>query len=160
MRGLFLFIAGLGVGIAIQTAIAQGQNRGLNQVNHVGITVPDMNEAVAYYTETLGFPEAFRAVGDDGQPRLVYVQVSQNTFVELNAANGRPPGINHFGIHVEDMEAVTTMFKQRGADVSEIRDSSTGAILANITAPNGIRIELAELPAESDHRKAMNRWQP
>ena len=83
MRGLCLFIAGLGVGVAVQTAIAQSQNRGLNQVNHVGITVPDMDEAVAYYTETLGFPEAFRALDDTGQPRLVYVQVSQNTFVEL-----------------------------------------------------------------------------
>ena len=158
MRSLSFFISGIVVAVAVQTAIAQSQNRGIVRLNHVGITAPDLDEAFAYYSETLGFPEAFRAVDEAGEARLIYLQVSQNTFIELNRANGRPAGINHLGINVEDMEAVTAMFKQRGAEVSEIRDSSTGAILSNITTPNGIRIELAELPPESDHRKAMNRW--
>jgi hypothetical protein len=56
------------------------------------------------------------------------------------------------------MAAATSMFKQRGANVSETRVSPTKAILANITDPNGIRIELAELPRDSEHRKAMDRW--
>ncbi|MEE8094626.1 MAG: hypothetical protein V3T47_10375, partial [Gammaproteobacteria bacterium] len=112
-----------------------------------------------YYTETLGFPEAFRVVNDAGQIALVYVQVSRNTFVELQPANAqRPPGISHFGVHVDDMAAVTEMFKQRGADVSEIRASSTNAILSNVVDLNGIRMELAELPPESLHRQAMERW--
>ena len=50
------------------------------------------------------------------------------------------------------------MFKGRGANVGDVRTSDTKAILNNITDPNGIRIELAELPPESMHRKAMNRW--
>ena len=158
MRGCMLFVAGILVGVGVQTAVAQNQNTGLVGLNHVGINVPDMDEALAYYTETLGFPEAFRAVDDQGQPRLVYVQISENTFVELQPARGRPEGVSHFGLHVEDMDAATVMFKQRGATVSEIRDSDTGAILSNITELNGLRIELAELPPESQHRQAMNRW--
>ncbi len=158
MRGWMLFIAGILVGLGVQTAVAQNQNTGLVGLNHVGINVPDMDEALAYYTETLGFPEAFRAVDDQGQPRLVYVQISENTFVELQPARGRPEGVSHFGLHVEDMDAATAMFKQRGATVSEIRDSDTGAILSNITELNGLRIELAELPPESQHRQAMERW--
>ena len=158
MRGWMLFVAGILVGVGVQTAVAQNQNTGLVGLNHVGINVPDMDEALAYYTETLGFPEAFRAVDDQGQPRLVYVQISENTFVELQPARGRPEGVSHFGLHVEDMDAATVMFKQRGATVSEIRDSDTGAILSNITELNGLRIELAELPPESQHRQAMNRW--
>ncbi len=158
MRGWMLFVAGILVGLGVQTAVAQNQNTGLVGLNHVGINVPDIDEALAYYTETLGFPEAFRAVDDQGQPRLVYVQISENTFVELQPARGRPEGVSHFGLHVEDMEAATAMFKQRGAEVSEIRDSDTGAILSNITELNGLRIELAELPPESQHRQAMNRW--
>ncbi len=158
MRGWMLFVAGILVGVGVQTAVAQNQNTGLVGLNHVGINVPDMDEALAYYTETLGFPEAFRAVDDQGQPRLVYVQISENTFVELQPARGRPEGVSHFGLHVEDMDAATAMFKQRGATVSEIRDSDTGAILSNITELNGLRIELAELPPESQHRQAMNRW--
>jgi catechol 2,3-dioxygenase-like lactoylglutathione lyase family enzyme len=158
MRTLCVFAVGLIVGVMIQTAIAQNPNRGLVGVNHVGITVPDMNAAVDYYTKTLGFPEAFRSLDESGQPRLVYVQVSKNTFLELNRADGREPGINHVGIHVDDVAAVAAMFKQGGAEVTEVRNSPTGAILANVMAPNGIRIELAELPAASEHRKAMDRW--
>ena len=107
----------------------------------------------------MGFPEAFRFLDDQGQPRLVYVQISRNTFVELQPANPqRPPGINHFGVHVENVDAATAMFRQQGANVGETRASGTNAILANITDLNGIRIELAELPAESLHRQAMERW--
>jgi catechol 2,3-dioxygenase-like lactoylglutathione lyase family enzyme len=157
MRGCILFVAGVVIGVAGQNAIAQ--NVGLVGLNHVAISVPDLNAAVAYYTKTMGFPEAFRSLDEKGQPTLVYVQISKNTFIELQPANPqRPPGLNHFGIHVENMAAATSMFKQRGANVSESRVSPTKAILANITDPNGIRIELAELPADSEHRKAMDRW--
>jgi len=158
MRVLMIFAAGLVVGGIVQTAIGQGNNRGLVQVNHVGMTVPDIDAAVDYYSNTLGFKEAFRAVDESGSARLVYMQVSQNTFIELNRANGRPTGINHVGIHVEDVESVVEMFRNAGADVADVRDSDTGAILSNVTDLNGIRIELAELPPESDHRKAMNSW--
>ena len=159
MRGCMLFVAGVLAGLSVQTAVAQNQNQGIVGLNHVALSVPNLDEAVAYYTETMGFPEAFRFLDDQGQPRLVYVQISRNTFVELQPANPqRPPGINHFGVHVENMDAATAMFRQRGANVGETRASGTNAILANITDLNGIRIELAELPAESLHRQAMERW--
>ncbi len=57
------------------------------------------------------------------------------------------------------MEAVTSMFKGRGAEVQEIRNSSTNAILSNVIDSNGIRMELAELPPESLHWQAMDRWE-
>ena len=159
MRGLFLFIAGILVGTAVQVVVAQNQNRGIIGLNHVAISVPDLEQAVAYYTKTMGFPEAFRSFDERGQPTLVYVQISQNTFIELQPSNAqRPPGLNHLGIHVENIGAATAMFKQRGANVTETRLSPTKAILANITDQNGIRIELAELPPESLHRQAMERW--
>ena len=158
MRGCMLFVAGILVGLSVHTAIAQGPNRGLVGLNHVGISVPNLDEAVAYYTKTLGFPEAFRNLDEKGQPTLVYVQISRNTFVELQPAAGRPTGVNHFGIHVENMANATAMFKQRGANVGDIRASGTKAILSNITDLNGIRIELAELPPESSHYQAMQRW--
>ena len=83
MRGSVLFVTGLLVGAALTTAVAQNANRGLVGVNHVGMNVPNLDEAVNYYTKTLGFPEAFRVNDDKGQPRLVYVQVSKSTFIEL-----------------------------------------------------------------------------
>jgi catechol 2,3-dioxygenase-like lactoylglutathione lyase family enzyme len=159
MRGAFLFVAGIVVGLAVEAAVAQTQNRGIVGLNHVAISVPNLDAAVAYYTKTMGFPEAFRNVDDKGRVTLVYVQISKNTFIELQPANpDRPPGINHFGLHVENMAAATEMFKQRGAKVDPIRVSPTKAILSNVTDPNGVRMELSELPPESQHRQAMERW--
>jgi catechol 2,3-dioxygenase-like lactoylglutathione lyase family enzyme len=158
MRGACLFVAGLLIGLAVQS-VAQTQNHGIVGLNHVALSVPNLNEALTYYTKTLGFPEAFRSNDEKGQPTLVYVQISKNTFVELQPANPqRPPGINHFGVHVENMNSAIAMFKQRGVNISESRVSPTKAVLANITDPNGVRIELAELPPESLHRQAMDRW--
>jgi catechol 2,3-dioxygenase-like lactoylglutathione lyase family enzyme len=163
MRGLALFAAGILVGgLAVGGAIAQNSslspNKGVVALNHVGINVPDLDKAVEYYTKTLGFPEAFRNTNAQGQVQLVYVQISQNTFVELQPANGRPLGISHFGVHVENMPAVTAMFKARGANTTEITLSGTKAILSNVIDPNGVRMELLELPPESLHRQAMERW--
>jgi catechol 2,3-dioxygenase-like lactoylglutathione lyase family enzyme len=158
MRGVFLFVAGIAVGLAVQAA-AQSPNHGIVGLNHVGMSVPNLEEAVTYYTKTLGFPEAFRSKDEKGQTTLVYVQISKNTFVELQPANPqRPPGLNHFGVVVDNMGAANAMFKQRGANVSEIRTSATKAILSNVTDLNGNRMELAELPPDSLHQQAMKRW--
>jgi len=161
MRNFVLFVMGIAVGLAVEAAVAQNTspNKGIVGLNHVCLVVPNLDEAVKYYTKTMGFPEAFRSVDDKGNVTLVYVQISKNTFIELQPANAqRPAGMNHFGLHVENMAAATAMFKQRGANVSEIRTSPTKAILSNITDLNGIRIELAELTPESSHRQAMDRW--
>jgi catechol 2,3-dioxygenase-like lactoylglutathione lyase family enzyme len=163
MRGFALFVAGALVGgLAVHSALAQKQlspNQGLVGLNHVAISVPDIDKAVAYYTKVMGFPEAFRMTDASGNVTLVYVQISQNTFVELQPANAqRPPGINHFGVHVENMAAATAMFAARGAAVGPTNLSGTKAVLSNIVDENGIRMELAELPPESLHRQAMERW--
>ena len=159
MRACMLVLVGILVGAAGQAAIAQ--NTGIIGLNHVAIAVPNLDEAVTYYTQKMGFREAFRSVDDKGQVALVYVQISGNTFIELQPVNAqRPAGLNHLGLHVQNMPAAIAMFKQRGANVSDSRVSPTKAVLANITDPNGIRIELAELPPESSHRKAMESWKP
>ena len=161
MRGCMLFAAGLVVGLAVQTGMAQTMtpNRGLIGLNHVGVSVPDLPKAIEYYTKTLGFPEAFRSLDEKGQPRLVYVHITRNTFVELQPGNPQGPAmINHLGIQVESMKPVVEMFKQRGVNVSDIRVSPTKAILSNITDPNMIRIELAELAPDSQHYQAIQKW--
>ena len=162
MRGLALFVGGTVLGLALHAALAQNQslspNHGVVALNHVGIIVPDLDKAVEFYTKTMGFPEAFRQNDASGKVQLVYVQISQNTFVELQPANGRPLGISHFGLHVENTKAAAEMFKQRGANVGPVNVSGTKAILSNVTDPAGNRMELNELPPESLHRQAMQRW--
>ena len=62
MRACMLFVTGLLVGVGLHTAAAQSPNspnKGLVQVNHIGMNVPNLDEAVAFYTKTMGFPEAY-----------------------------------------------------------------------------------------------------
>ena len=80
MRGVILFAAGLFAGLVIHVAMAQNANVGVVMMNHVAISVPDIPEAVTYYTQKMGYREAFRVNDEKGQPRIVYLQISKNTF--------------------------------------------------------------------------------
>jgi catechol 2,3-dioxygenase-like lactoylglutathione lyase family enzyme len=159
MRGAMLFAAGVLAGLAVQVTMAQNAGGGVVMMNHVGINVPNIAEAVTYYTDKMGYREAFRVNDDKGQPRLVYMQISRNTFLELNQANAqRPAGFTHYGLHVENAAAAVARFRKSGATVSDTNTSDTRAILANITDPYMGRIELAELTPESLHQKAIQSW--
>jgi lactoylglutathione lyase len=159
MRGAMLFAAGLVLGLAVPVVVAQNTSSGVVMMNHVAINVPDIAEAVTYYTEKMGYKEAFRLNDDKGQPRLVYMQISKNTFLELNPANAqRPAGFTHYGLHVESVAEAVARFRKGGLKVSDPNTSDTKAILANITDPYMGRIELAQLTPESMHYKAIESW--
>ena len=159
MRGAMLFAAGLFLGLAVPVVVAQNTSSGVVMMNHVAINVPNIAEAVTYYTEKMGYKEAFRLNDDKGQPRLVYMQISKNTFLELNPANAqRPAGFTHYGLHVETVAEAVARFRKGGLKVSDPNTSDTKAILANITDPYMGRIELAQLTPESMHYKAIESW--
>ena len=159
MRGVILFAAGLFAGLAIHMAMAQNANVGVVMMNHVGISVPKIPEAVTYYTQKMGYREAFRVNDEKGQPRIVYLQVSKNTFLELNPVTAqRPAGFSHYGLQVENAAQAVARFRKSGLMVSDTNVSDTKAILANITDPYIGRIELAELTPESLHNKAIQNW--
>ena len=155
MRGITIFSSGALVAFLIQAAVAQ-MNPGVIQLNHVGVAVADMDESIAFYTETMGYEEAFRVTNDADEPFLVYLRVSESTFVELTQANeNTQPGLSHFGVQVADMDSVKAMYEGRGAEPSETRRGSTQAILSNIFDPQGVRIELSEYPPDSLQGQAL-----
>jgi catechol 2,3-dioxygenase-like lactoylglutathione lyase family enzyme len=160
MKGVVLFAAGVMVGLAVQAGLAQSQN--VVMMNHVGINVPNIPDAINYYTQKMGYREAFRANDAQGRPTLVYLHISRNTFLELGQANAeRPAGFTHYGLHVENIKSAVERFKKQGVTVSDVNKSgSTNALLANITDPYMGRIELAELTPDSLHRKALDTWKP
>src|SRR5207248_1244703 len=84
MRGVLLFVAGILVGAAIQTTGAQGPPTQLPvRLNHVAISVPDVAQAITWYGEKLGFREVVRNTNPQGQLMAAYIQVSRDTFIEL-----------------------------------------------------------------------------
>src|SRR5215208_7252329 len=120
MRSATLFAAGLFVGLAVHATMAQNANGGVVMMNHVGINVPNIPEAVTYYTQKMGYREAFHVDDDKGQPRLVYMQISKNTFLELNQANAqRPAGFTHYGLHVENAAGAVARFRKNGVMITD-----------------------------------------
>src|SRR5512144_2181261 len=120
MRGAMLFVAGLLAGLAVHAALAQSAGSGVVMMNHVGINVPDIAEAVTYYTQKMGYREAFRVNDQNGQPRLVYMQISKNTFLELNPVTpDRPAGFSHYGLHVENAAEAVARFRKSGLTVTD-----------------------------------------
>ena len=159
MRAAMLFTVGLFAGLAIHMAMAQNTNAGVVMMNHVGISVSNIPEAVSYYTQKMGYREAFRVNDEKGQPRLVYMQISKNTFLELNPVTAeRPAGFTHYGLQVANAAQAVARFRESGVIVTDMSASPTKAILANITDPYMGRIELTELPPESLHYKAIQNW--
>ena len=162
MRGVFLFVAGILVGAAIQTTGAQGPPTQLPvRLNHVAISVPDVAQALTWYSDKLGFHEVVRNTSPQGQLMSAYIQVSRDTFIELQQSNAqRPVGLNHFGLETTDIKSTVATLRQRGLMVSDPGAPSafTGGILANITDPNAGRIELSEQPSDGKLRKAMESW--
>jgi len=78
MRSLVLFVAGVLVGAAIQTARAQiPPNQPAVRLNHVAIAVKDLSEALTFYQDKLGFREVVR--NPNGQS--AYCQISRETFL-------------------------------------------------------------------------------
>jgi catechol 2,3-dioxygenase-like lactoylglutathione lyase family enzyme len=158
MRSVALFLAGLGVGLAIQTGLAQqGRVVGLN---HVALSVADFAGATEFYGKRMGFKEAFSFREADGTPYFTYFQVSRNTFLEvMQATKDRPAGCPHFGLEVEDLNSVVSRLRQQGIEVRDPNLSPrTGTRIALASAPGGIDIELLEFGPASLHRKVIEGW--
>jgi catechol 2,3-dioxygenase-like lactoylglutathione lyase family enzyme len=160
LRTPLVFSLGLALGLMVRTGVAQDQRLpGMNGINHLAFATPKYDEMMKFYTETLGFPEAFTNRNAAGQPTLTYLQASRGTFVELMPAGpNRAPGFTHFGLYVEDVRAVAARLRDRGIDVAEPRIIGSGSLTFGVTDPDGNRLEISELPAGAPARKAMEAW--
>ena len=163
MRGFALFIAGVGLGILLmQSVIAQdgARNDTGMKLNHVAITVKNFDAEVAYYTKSMGFREAFAYREPNGQPILTYLQISRDTFLEIQPATAEhPAGFSHIGIEMMDAKATVARLRQRGVKVSDAKPSArSGASLTDVFDPEGVYTELLEFGPTSAQRKAMTAW--
>jgi catechol 2,3-dioxygenase-like lactoylglutathione lyase family enzyme len=155
-----LFAAGIGVGaFVMQPGRAQTTSASGLRLNHVGIFVKNFDESMRFYTQTMGFREAFTIKDPDGKPVLAYLQITQDTFLELAPATAeRPVGLSHIGIWPQDLSATVTALRERGVQVNDPRIGSTKTSITNVIDPNGVRLELVDFLPGSLPRKAMEEW--
>src|SRR5258707_15800760 len=100
-----LFTAGIGVGaFLMQPGRAQTNQVSGLRLNHVGIYAKDFDESMKFYTQTMGFKEAFTIRDANGKPTLAYLQITKDTFLEVAPATAeRPVGLSHIGIWPENL---------------------------------------------------------
>jgi catechol 2,3-dioxygenase-like lactoylglutathione lyase family enzyme len=158
MRAAALLLTGVIIGMSIQSVLAQ-QGR-IVALNHVAISVADYAAATRFYAKQMGFREAFSFREANGDPYFTYFQISRDTFLEvMQATPARPSGCPHFGLEVQNLDAVVDELRQRGVDVRPPSLSPrTGTRIAQAVGPGGINMELLEMGPASLHRKAIDAW--
>jgi catechol 2,3-dioxygenase-like lactoylglutathione lyase family enzyme len=155
---LAFFTAGIAVGTFLMQPSRAQTNPGSGlRLNHVGIYVKDFDESMRFYTQTMGFHEAFTIRDPNGKPVLSYLQITRDTFLELAPATAeRPVGLSHIGIWPQDMTASITALRAHGVTVADPRTGSTKTSITNVTDPNGVRLELVDFLPGSLPRKAID----
>jgi len=106
-------------------------------IHHVNILFQDLDEARAFYGETLGFEEIERP--DFGFPGLWFQMGAQQLHLGPGAA---PESFQHFALEVDDLDAVLADLATRGLDVAASPTVDGAGKQAFFTDPTGNVIEL------------------
>ncbi len=135
-------------------------------IDHVGIAVPDLDEAIAFYARTFGVAsvheetneeqgvrEAMLAVGD-GETRIQLLAPlnEDSTIAKFIGRSG--PGLQQLAFRVADIDAVSAVLRDRGLRLLyDIPKRGTADSRVNFVHPKdagGVLVELVQ-PADAGH---------
>ncbi|MBB3085912.1 methylmalonyl-CoA epimerase [Geodermatophilus sabuli] len=138
----------------------------LTTIDHVGIAVPDLREAIAFYelafgitsvheevNEEQGVHEAMLAVGD-GETRIQLLAplTPESTIAKFIGRSG--PGLQQLAFRVTDVEAASATLRARGLRLLyDTPKRGTAGSRINFVHPKdagGVLVELVE-PATDGH---------
>jgi methylmalonyl-CoA/ethylmalonyl-CoA epimerase len=132
----------------------------LTTIDHVGIAVPDLDEAITFYATTFGVRsvheetneeqgvrEAMLAVGDGGtRIQLLAPLTPDSTIARFIDRNG--PGLQQLAFRVDDVEAVSATLRERGLRLLyDAPRRGTSGSRVNFVHPKdagGVLVELVE----------------
>jgi methylmalonyl-CoA/ethylmalonyl-CoA epimerase len=136
-------------------------------IDHVGIAVPDLDAAIAFYERTYGMRlahqetneeqgvrEAMMAVGDSGSHVQLLAPLDESsTIAKFLDRSG--PGIQQLAYRVADLDAVSATLRERGMRLlyDEPRRGTSGSRV-NFVHPKdagGVLVELVEPAADGGH---------
>lgn len=132
--------------------------------HHVGVTVTDLDRAVAFYRDVLGLAVLDRfTVSGEAFARAVDVEGATGSFAHLDAGGARvelveyspageaasadrvdQPGAKHLGVAVEDLDAFYEDLPDGVETLSEPRTTASGTRILFVRDPEGNLVELLE----------------
>jgi lactoylglutathione lyase len=132
------------------------------QIGHVAFNVRDMDAALSFYRDTLGFDEMFRLHNDEGDLSIIYLRITDSQFLELFPAKGEIPtddrNFSHLCLEVDNLDATVAELQKRGVEIVSARtQGKAGSWQAWIADTEGNRIELMEIAPNSLHRTSVAR---
>ncbi len=127
-------------------------------LDHVGIAVCELDEALAFYRDALGLEvHASEEVGsqqvrahfiDAGGVALELLEATADTSPIARFTGRRGPGIHHITLRVDDLQAALTQLKARGVRLIDDapRPGAEGAQVAFIhpSSAHGVLVELKQ----------------
>jgi glyoxylase I family protein len=154
------------VSVAADDAVAGGVAAAIDSLDHVAITVADMDRALAFYAGLLGCEVLGQLVLDDGTFKLVYLRKGR-ALIELFAHRTAPPdpsgtsarapvrvGFEHLAFHSDDVDGVAAALAAAGVPFSVApRDAAGNVRLAFFRDPDGNTLEVvSNLPEMEPYR--------
>ncbi len=129
-------------------------------IDHVGIAVPDLDEAIAYYRDTFGLHvaheetnteqgvrEAMLAVGESGSHIQLLAPLNEDsTIAKFIARSG--PGMQQLAYRVTDVDQVSAILRERGVrllyDAPKRGTSNSRINFIHPKDAGGVLVELVE----------------
>ena len=145
-------------------------------IDHVGVAVPDLDAAIAFYTESLGgrlvhqelneaqgVREAMIAFGSGAQLQLLAPLTPESTIAKFLDRNG--PGLQQLAFRVDDVRAaagaarsagIRTLYEQprrgtAGSSINFLHPKDAGGVLVELVEPAASHDPHGVASAESAH---------
>ena len=130
-------------------------------MDHVGVAVKNLDEAIALYRDVLGFRLEDVHILTERKVRVAFLSTGGETNIELLEPIGsdspvakflenRGEGIQHLAMRVKNIEAVLAKLKQKGVMLvdEKPRMGAEGAKIAFVhpKSTKGVLLELVERP--------------
>ena len=124
----------------------------MNILHHIAIICSDMDSALEFYVDKLGFPvirENYRPDRDDWK---IDLRINETTELELFIMKGHPErpspeayGLRHLAFRVESVDETVAELAEKGIECEPVRyDTFTGERLTFFHDPDGLPIEIHE----------------
>lgn len=134
-------------------------------LSHAAIRTRSIPDSIQFYTEVLGLKEAFRMHREDGTLATVYLSIAPGQYLELfdsgvkeNLSGPDVIGICHLCLMTRDIQASYAAVKQAGGPIDrEIQRGRSQCWMFWTHDPDGVQIEVMEMPPESFQAQADRR---
>ena len=126
-------------------------------IAHAAYNTAQMEKMLDFYCGKLEFKHAFTLKNDDGTPRIEYVKLADNSFLEFfyREPEGGGGRYNHLCIRVNDIQAAADFLKSKDVAItsgpSVGKDGNSQCWCAD---PDGNRIEFMCVSPDSQQAKA------